>query len=165
MALFRKKVSQKPETDTTPEVVKMSATEAETLQEASAPKKRTRTKKADAVSTASASKRPKASTAKVASVASARAAHILRRPRATEKSASLATSGVYVFEVAPTVGKVEVAQAVHALYGVRPRRVNMICQSGKRVRFGGRKGQRKDWKKAFVYLKSGDSMDVFDVRT
>ena len=89
---------------------------------------------------------------------------VLRRPLITEKSASLASEGVYVFEVNPSCGKVEVKHAVKELYGVLPRRVNVVAMGGKRVRFGRRHGVRHDWKKAFVFLKKGDMIDVFDAK-
>jgi large subunit ribosomal protein L23 len=87
---------------------------------------------------------------------------VLRKPLITEKTAALASDGVYVFEVSNTAGKVEVRQAVRELYGVTPRRVNIVRSKGKRVTFGRRKGVRKDWKKALVYLKKGETIEVFD---
>lgn len=89
---------------------------------------------------------------------------VLRRPLITEKSASLASEGVYVFEVNPSCGKVEVKHAIKELYGVLPRRVNVVTMGGKRVRFGRRHGVRHDWKKAFVFLKKGETIDVFDAK-
>lgn len=89
---------------------------------------------------------------------------VLRRPLITEKSAALASDSVYVFEVTPSCGKIEVKHAIKELYGVIPRRVNIVAVSGKRVRFGKRHGVRRDWKKAFVYLKKGDTIDVFDAK-
>lgn len=89
---------------------------------------------------------------------------VLRRPLITEKSASLASEGVYVFEVNPSCGKVEVKHAIKELYGILPRRVNVVAMGGKRVRFGRRHGVRHDWKKAFVFLKKGETIDVFDAK-
>lgn len=89
---------------------------------------------------------------------------VLCRPLITEKSASLASEGVYVFEVNPSCGKVEVKHAIKELYGVLPRRVNVVAMGGKRVRFGRRHGVRHDWKKAFVFLKKGETIDVFDAK-
>ena len=87
---------------------------------------------------------------------------VLRRPLITEKAAHLADANVYVFEVAPGAGKVEVRDAVRALYGVTPRRVNLMNVQGKRVRFGRIKGQRRTWKKAMVFLKKGERIDVYE---
>ena len=94
--------------------------------------------------------------------ASGDAYRVLVRPMITEKSAQLASENVYMFEVAPDAGKIEVRDAVKALYGVTPRRVNIMNVKGKRVRFGRRQGKRKDWRKAFVYLKKGQHIDVYE---
>lgn len=95
-------------------------------------------------------------------VASGDAYRVLMRPIVTEKSAKLASEGVYTFQVAPGVGKVHVRQAVKALYGAQPVRVNILNQKGKRVRFGKTRGQRNHWRKAYVYLKKGQHIDVYE---
>ncbi len=91
-----------------------------------------------------------------------RAYRILLRPLVTEKAAHHASQSVYTFEVAPGAGKVEVREAVKALFGVTPRRVNMVRLEGKRVTFGRRQGQRGSRAKAYVYLKSGEHLDVYE---
>ena len=51
------------------------------------------------------------------------------------------------FRVANDVGKVEVREAVKALYGVVPRRVNMVSVRTASVRFGRTMGQRGAWQR------------------
>ncbi len=100
---------------------------------------------------------------KVRKVTSTVVAHrVLRRPLITEKTANLAADGVYVFEIAIDSGKIEVRDAIRELYGVTPRRVNVMKVRGKRVRFGRRKGVRRASKKALVYLKKGEHIDVYE---
>ncbi len=95
-------------------------------------------------------------------VVSGDAYRVLLRPLVTEKSAKLASDGVYTFQVAPGTDKVHVRQAVKALYGVQPVRVNILNQKGKRVRFGRVRGVRNSWRKAYVYLKKGQHIDVYE---
>ena len=86
------------------------------------------------------------------------AAEILLEPVVTEKAS---TSGAYYFKVKPTTNKNEVKKAFTTLYGKTPRKVNIMNMGGKKVRFGRTVGRRADWKKAIVYMKAGESVDVF----
>ena len=92
-------------------------------------------------------------------VAKEAALRVILRPLSTEK---LAHQGkhVYGFRVALAATKVEVMKAVQVLYGVRPARVNVLRMEGKTVRFGRSEGKHSDWKKAIVYLKAGEHIDV-----
>lgn len=92
-------------------------------------------------------------------VAKTLAKEIIVRPLSTEKLARQG-EGVYGFRVALSATKISVMQAVHALYGVRPARVHMMNKIGKQVRYGRQQGRHADWKKAIVYLKKGEHMDV-----
>ncbi|MFH2063425.1 MAG: 50S ribosomal protein L23 [bacterium] len=85
---------------------------------------------------------------------------IIRGPVLTEKSELLKMGGKYAFFVAENANKVEVAQAIKAVYGVDPVAVRMISVKGKLVRHGRFQGRRKDRKKAIVTLKSGDSISL-----
>lgn len=110
-------------------------------------------------------KAPKKRAAKKAAVSQEQtaaivAAHrVILRPLSTEKLARMG-EGVYGFRVALTATKVSVAQALHALYGVRPARVNVVNGLGKTVRYGRTEGRHSDWKKAIVFLKKGVHIDV-----
>ena len=128
---------------------KGDAKEVKKTKKAASSKKAT-TKKADAA--------PK----KAAKQVTGDAYRVLVRPLVTEKTASLASEGVYTFQVAPGTNKVTVRQAVKALYGVTPARVNILNQRGKRVRFGRVAGRRNHWRKAYVYLKKGQHIDVYE---
>lgn len=85
---------------------------------------------------------------------------VLLRPLLTEKSTRLQTRGQYVFAVSPTVSKIEVREAVHVVYGVRPVHVTTRIVRGKVVRFGRTQGRQKTWKKAIVTLPAGKTISI-----
>lgn len=86
---------------------------------------------------------------------------VIVRPVVTEKTTVLASTGVYVFEVERKATKVQVSQAIKALYNVIPTSVNTQVVRGKVVRFGRREGKRRTWKKAMVTLPKGTTIDVY----
>jgi len=89
-------------------------------------------------------------------------AHVLQHARITEKSTMHNEMGSYVFNVADGASKREVAQAVKALYGVRPRMVRVVTvpKKVKRNMRTGKIGIRGGGKKAYVYLKKGDTINL-----
>jgi len=62
--------------------------------------------------------------------------------------------------VAIDADKGSIRDAVEALFNVKVTKVNTLIQKGKRKIFRGRKGQRKDVKKAIVTLQDGAMIDV-----
>ncbi len=84
----------------------------------------------------------------------------LLRPVLTEKSTRLTSHNQYVFAVPTSASKIEVRDAVHAAYGVRPVHVTTRTVRGKAIRFGLMKGKQKSWKKATVTLPAGKTIDV-----
>lgn len=90
------------------------------------------------------------------------AADILKRPRITEKAAYLTEKGCYVFNVAPEANKQQIAQAIREVYKVSPRKVTVVTIARKRawVRGTNRFGKTVGGKKAYVYLKSGDTIEL-----
>ncbi|MFA6028163.1 MAG: 50S ribosomal protein L23 [Patescibacteria group bacterium] len=84
---------------------------------------------------------------------------VLIKPLITEKATRTNT---YLFAVNPKTNKQEVAKAVHAVYGVWPAKVNITNFSGKSVRWGRSAGKTVAWKKAVVYLKPNDKIEVFE---
>lgn len=87
---------------------------------------------------------------------------ILRAPQITEKGAYLAEKGVYVFDVAPTANKYEISAAIREVYKVSPRQVRVATLRKKLVRTRGtnRLGMTRGGKKAYVYLKPGDVIEI-----
>lgn len=86
---------------------------------------------------------------------------ILLAPRVSEKAAVSASRNVYVFEVPVKAEKIEIAKAVEKLFGVKVEAVNTARGIGK-VYSGRRKGSRSDWKKAYVRVKSGQKIDLYE---
>lgn len=84
---------------------------------------------------------------------------ILIRPQLSEKSSMLAHSGKYVFHVAPSANKPQVASAIERVYDVHVERVNIINLSGKARRYGRTTGRTINWKKAIVTLKEGERIE------
>lgn len=87
---------------------------------------------------------------------------LLVRPVITEKATDLAADNKYAFVVEKSANKIEIAKAIKAVYGVEPMAVNMINMQGKKVARGRIRGQRKDWKKAIVTLKKGDTISIYE---
>lgn len=87
---------------------------------------------------------------------------ILIAPRITEKGAFMTAQGAYVFNVAVNANKLEIAQAVKELYKVTPRQVRTVAVPRKAVftRGTNRWGKTAGGKKAYVYLKAGDTIDL-----
>jgi len=87
--------------------------------------------------------------------------HILLAPRVTEKSVALAeAANQYVFKVVKTATKQEVKEAVEALFEVKVEQVRTVNVKGKQKNFSRRSGQRSDWKKAYISLAEGHSLDA-----
>ncbi len=88
---------------------------------------------------------------------------VIKRPIAlTEKAARLREENKVVFEVALGANKIQIRQAVEDLFGVKVTDVNTLVQRGKPRRLGRRSMNRKNWKKAIVTLREGDSIQFFD---
>jgi large subunit ribosomal protein L23 len=93
------------------------------------------------------------------------------KPRMSEKAYQQSLMNrTYVFVVPTESNKVQVKNAVEAQYNVTVEDVNIVVQNGKKarsIRLGNRRarpivGNRSDIKKAYVRIKEGDSMKIFD---
>ena len=85
---------------------------------------------------------------------------IIKRPVITEKSTMDAALGKYTFEVAVGATKTQVRKAVEQLFDVKVEAVNVVNVKGKSKSFRNRAGRRGDWRKAYVRLADGQSIDV-----
>lgn len=86
---------------------------------------------------------------------------LLTAPHVTEKGALLGSAAnAYVFKVTGAADKVSIRQAIAALYKVTPIRVNTVTVPSKRVTFRGRSGRTPGYKKAIVYLRPGDKIEI-----
>ena len=88
---------------------------------------------------------------------------ILIRPIVTEKSTThLGTDQTYAFEVGLTANKVQVKRAIETFYDVSVANVRTIVVRGKVKRFGRHHAKRSNWKKAYVTLAEGDSINLYE---
>lgn len=93
---------------------------------------------------------------------------LLVTPRATEKTYGLSKLDRYVFDVPLNSNKQQIKQAIEDQYGVTVVKITTLIQSGKAIRFVKAKRAypgttfRKDSKKAYVTLKDGDKIKVFE---
>jgi len=87
---------------------------------------------------------------------------ILRRPLITEKSARLMElDNTYVFEVNERSNKVQIKHAIEDYFGVDVDTVRTVRVRGKTKRSGRHLGKRSNWKKAYVQLAEGHSIDFY----
>ncbi|MGE3541748.1 MAG: 50S ribosomal protein L23 [Candidatus Tectimicrobiota bacterium] len=89
--------------------------------------------------------------------------HVIKRPLVTEKGMrNNEEHNVVVFEVAAQTNKIQIKQAVEALFQVKVLGVNTLNMRGKKKRVRMREGKRSDWKKAYVTLREGDTITLFE---
>lgn len=95
---------------------------------------------------------------------------LLITPHLSEKAVSEAAKGTYIFNVPVQASKNEIIQNLVQQYSVTPVDVRVLNRKGKRTRThrGGGKfvsGRRADAKKAYVRLKEGQSIPIFEETT
>ncbi|MDF0644831.1 MAG: 50S ribosomal protein L23 [Nitrospira sp.] len=89
--------------------------------------------------------------------------HVLIQPLLTEKVTAMRESNNTVsFLVHPGANRVQIKQAVETLLKVKVERVNVLNVQGKLKRLGRFSGKRSDWKKAFVKLKQGEKLELYE---
>ena len=86
---------------------------------------------------------------------------IIVKPIITEKSSSGITEGKYTFKVAKNATKVQIANAVEALFNVKVTNVNTITVKGKEKRVGANTGKRPDCKKAIVTIDTNPTEKTY----
>ena len=89
-------------------------------------------------------------------------ASVIVAPRLTEKTVGLGDNNVYTFQVKQDATKYQVRAAVKSLYNVTPVKVNIVNKKAAK-RMVGSRGKVKHVagiKKAYVYLKKGDSINL-----
>ncbi len=87
---------------------------------------------------------------------------VILKPRMTEKALGQNDRNVYTFIVAAHATKYSVADAVKSIFKVTPVKVNIVNKTPRQFmsRSKGRKQLEKGMKKAYVYLKKGDRIDL-----
>ena len=88
---------------------------------------------------------------------------VIVKPVNTEKSNIAIGYGKYTFEVALDANKLEIAEAISAIFEVDVVQVNVIKSIAKFGRWGRKRVKRKpSTKKAIVTLVPGQRIDAFD---
>jgi len=85
---------------------------------------------------------------------------IILNPRITEKATDKQQDNVYVFEINSDSNKRMIIRAFYQIYKVRPLKVNIAKNPSKNVSARGKKGVKSGVKKAYIYLKEGDKIDI-----
>lgn len=82
-------------------------------------------------------------------------------PHLTEKATRLASDHKqYVFRVSDQADKSSIQKAIELLFQVQVARVTLARMPGKTKRHGNRVGRRSGFKKAYVILVPGQSLDL-----
>jgi large subunit ribosomal protein L23 len=89
-------------------------------------------------------------------------ATVILRPHITEKAALLGERNVYAFQVRKGATKYEIRDAVKALYKVTPVSIRIVNKQPRHSmsRSRGRDMMEAGQRKAYVYLKKGDRIEL-----
>jgi large subunit ribosomal protein L23 len=86
--------------------------------------------------------------------------NVLVAPHVTEKTAlAMQDSNQYAFRVRRDATKPDIKAAVELMFQVKVQSVNVVNEPGKVRRFGKTPGRTQDWKKAYVRLAPGQTID------
>ena len=87
---------------------------------------------------------------------------VLLNPRVTEKAVRQNDQNVYTFVVRRDATKFTVADAIKALFKVTPVKINIVNKTPRQFmsKAKGRSVTEKGMKKAYVYLKKGDRIEI-----
>ncbi len=87
-------------------------------------------------------------------------ASVIIGPRVTEKAAYATEKNVYVFNVERSANKIQIRKAIKDAYKVTPVKIAVVVSKPKTKVFRGNLGTQSGSKKAYVYLKKGDTIDL-----
>ncbi len=88
---------------------------------------------------------------------------LVLKPVISEKSMALASKHTYMFEVPMATNKIEISRAIKDTFKVDVAQVRVAIIKGKVKQLKGIKGQRSSTKKAYVTVKKGQSIKIFEV--
>lgn len=88
---------------------------------------------------------------------------VLRRPVISEKSTQVKeTENTVVLEVSKESTKADIKRAVEAVFKVKVAGIRTVMVRGKNARMGKFAGKKRNWKKAYVKLGEGDTIEFFE---
>lgn len=85
---------------------------------------------------------------------------IIKNPRVTEKASFNFEKNVYTFNVVDSATKTEIKKAIFSLFKVNPVKINIVNMPKKITSFRGKKTLKDGGRKAYVYLKEGDKIEL-----
>jgi len=89
---------------------------------------------------------------------------VIKKPLITEKTTTEKDArNIIAFVVHRDANKIEIKASVEKLFKVEVTAVKTAMVAGKMKRVGKQVGKRGNWKKAYVTLKEGSSVDFFEV--
>ena len=86
---------------------------------------------------------------------------VIIRPVVSEKSFVLAEAGKYTFRVHDRAHKTQIRQAIEELFDVKVLAVRTASVKSKPKRRGQTTGRSRQWKKAIVKIREGDTIPIF----
>ena len=86
---------------------------------------------------------------------------VLIAPIVSEKSYAATVTGQYTFKVHQNAHKTQIRQAVEELFDVHVVDVRTLSVKSKPKRRGVTSGRTRQWKKAIVQVRPGESIPVF----
>jgi large subunit ribosomal protein L23 len=86
---------------------------------------------------------------------------VIIRPVVSEKTYVLADAGKYTFRVHEKAHKTQIRQAVEELFDVKVLAVRTSSVKSKPKRRGQTSGRTRQWKKAIVQVREGDTIPIF----
>jgi large subunit ribosomal protein L23 len=85
---------------------------------------------------------------------------VLIAPHVTEKtSLAMQNHNQYTFRVRREATKSDIRKAIKLMFDVKVTGVQVVNEPGKRRRFGRSVGRTQEWKKAYVSLAAGETID------
>jgi large subunit ribosomal protein L23 len=85
---------------------------------------------------------------------------VLIAPHVTEKtSLAMQNHNQYTFRVRRDATKTDIRKAIELMFDVKVAGVQVVNEPGKVRRFGRTSGRTQDWKKAYVSLSPGQTID------
>lgn len=90
--------------------------------------------------------------------------YVIKRPLMTEKSSRMAENNIFVFEVNKQASKIAIKDHIQKFFKVKVASVKTLIarKDPKSVGAKRKSGKVKYWKKAFVRLKKGEQIGVFE---
>jgi large subunit ribosomal protein L23 len=86
---------------------------------------------------------------------------VIIRPVVSEKTFVLAETGKYTFRVHERAHKTQIRQAIEQLFDVNVVEIRTASVKSKPKRRGHTSGRSREWKKAIVQVRAGQTIPIF----